>query len=154
MNILVGRFRGKQLKYHKDGEKMLDFNKFVEGHLTGIKVYQEENRAELFLQETTGRKWVLNATDVSELMILQMRMQNIIFRIVIWDLNSNEEEYKGKIFSLIHGKFETGKDHLSSPVINAKIDMIRRGEAVLLELEPVYGALVLIIAKQVLLDSE
>lgn len=128
---------------------MLDFNKFVEGHLTGIKVYQTEKRAVLFLQEPAGRSWVLTATDVSEFMILQMRMQNIIDRISFWDASSNDVDYRSKLFSLMYGKFVEEKDDLNLPLINQAIETIRRGDAVLVELEPVYGALVLILARGV-----
>ena len=133
---------------------MLDFSKFVEGHLVGVKVYQAEKRVVLSLKEATGKSWILTATDVSEFMILQMCMQNIIDRISIWDASSEEEDYRNKIFSLIHGKFEGEKDDFSSPLINQTIEAIRRGEAMLVELEPVYGALVLILAKEVFLDVE
>lgn len=132
---------------------MLDFSKFVEGHLTGLMVYQTEKRATLFLQEATGKNWVLTATDVSEFITLQMRMQNIIDRISIWDASNDEVDYRGKIFPLIHGKFVEEKDDLNSPVINQTIETIRRGDAVLVELEPVYGALVLILAREVSLDE-
>lgn len=133
---------------------MLDFSKFVEGHLIGVKVYQAEKRAALCLREATGKSWVLTATDVFEFMILQMCMQNIIDRISLWDSSSDEVDYRGKLFSLIHGKFVEEKDNLHSPLIDQKIEMIRRGDAVLVELEPVYGALVLILARKVSLVED
>ena len=131
---------------------MLDFSKFTEGHLTGLKVYQVEKRANLFLQEATGENWFLSVTEVVEFMTLQMRMQNIIDRICMWDAASDELEYQDKIFTLIHGKYVGENDDISSQVIIQTIDIIRRGEGVLIELLPVYGAHILIFAKSVSLE--
>ena len=132
---------------------MPDWNKFVEGHLIGIKVYQADKVAVLSLQEPAGKGWLLTATEVSEFMVLQMRMQNIIDRISIWNATSNDIDYRSKLYSLIHGKSVEGKDDLNSPVINKAVETIQRGDAVLIELEPVYGALVLILAKEVSLTE-
>ena len=130
---------------------MLDFSKFVEGYLIGVKVFQTEKRVAIFLQEVTGKNWMLTAKGVSEFMILQMCMQNIIDRISIWDISSDEVDYRSKIFSLIQGRFAEEKDDLNLPLINQAIDRIRRGDVILIELEPVYGALVLILASEVCL---
>jgi hypothetical protein len=133
---------------------MLDLSKFVEGHLIGVKVCQAEKRACLFLQEATGKNWILTATDVAELMILQMCMQNIIDRISIWDASSNDADYRSKLFSLFHGTFAEEKTDFNLPVINRAVETVRRGGAVLIEVEPVYGALVLILAKEIFLVEE
>lgn len=130
---------------------MLDFNKFVEGHLTGVTVSQTEKRVVLLLQDSTGKNWALTATDVSEFMILQMSMQNIIDRISVWDASSSDIEYRRKIFSLMYGKFAEEKDDLNLPLINRVIETIRCGDAILVELEPVYGALVLMLARELFL---
>lgn len=127
---------------------MPDWNKFVEGHLIGIKVYQTDKVVVLSLQEPAGKGWMLTATEVSEFMVLQMRMQNIIDRVSFWNTTSNDIDYRSKLYSLIHGKYVEGKDDLNSPVITKAVETIRRGDAVLIELEPVYGAHVLILAKE------
>lgn len=126
---------------------MHDLNKFVEGYLTGVNVFKQEKKIILSLQEATGTRWALTASDVSEFMVLQMRMQNIIDRISIWDISSNDFDYRSKLFSLINGKFAEENDDLNAPVITQFVESIRRGDAVLIELEPVYGAIVLIFTR-------
>lgn len=123
-------------------------NKFIEGYLTGIAVDQLEKKIELSLQEPTGRCWVLTATNVSEFMVLQMRMQNIIDRISIWDSSSSDTDYRDKVFCLFHGKFANEKDDFNSPLISRTIEAIKHGNEILLELDPVYGAIVLMLIKQ------
>ena len=133
---------------------MIDCGNLVEGYLTGIKVHQKEKKANLFLQETTGQNWVLTAIDVSELMVLQMCMQNIIDRISFWSSSNNDSDYRSKIFSLVCGKFAEEGDDLYLPSINKAVEMIQRGDALLIELEPVYGALVLILARDMSIAKE
>lgn len=127
---------------------MLDLSKFVEGYLTGVTVYREEKKVCLSLQEVDGKKWLLTAFDVAEFMVLQMCMQNIIDRISIWDAATDVEAYVEKLYSLFTGKLSDNND-MNMPSIEAAVQSIKSGEVFLLELEPVYGAIVLILTKNI-----
>lgn len=85
-------------------------------------------------------------------MVLQMCMQNIIDRISIWDASSNIADYGDKLYSLFTGKLPDSID-MSLPSIKSAIVSIQSGELSLVEIEPVYGAIVLILASEVSLSE-
>ena len=125
---------------------MSDFDKLVEGYLNGVSVCKEERTVKLSLREPTGKNWTLTASDVSEMMVLEMRMQNIIDRIVIRDKSSKDCNYRDDVFLLVNGRAAGVDDDLNSRSINEIIDTINSGDAVLFKLEPVYGAIVIFLA--------
>lgn len=128
---------------------MSDFDKLVEGYLEGVFVCREKRTVKLSLREPSGKSWALTASDVSEIMVLEMRMQNIIDQIVIRDKLSKDCNYRDDIFLLINGRSAGVNDDLNSQSINEIIDIITSGDAVLFKLEPVYGAIVLFLAGSV-----
>lgn len=127
---------------------MIDFSKFVEGYLISVTVYRKEKKVCFWLQEVAGDNWLLTAFEVSEIMVLQMCMQNIIDRISIWDASSNDVDYCDKLYSLFTGKLPEDND-MNLPSIKSAVQSIKSGELFLLEIEPVYGAIVLALTKDV-----
>lgn len=125
---------------------MLDLSKFVEAYLMSIEVDRIERKVKLSIREPDGTGWILAATGVSELMVLQMRMQNIIDRISVWTESAVDADCRERVFSLLSGRSATDRDDMESPLINRTVDEIQRGDSMLIELEPVYGASVLMLA--------
>ncbi|MFM0607125.1 hypothetical protein PQR05_21605 [Paraburkholderia sediminicola] len=125
---------------------MLDLSKFVEAYLMGIEVDRVERKVVLSIKEPAGKGWILVATGVSELMVLQMCMQNIIDRISVWTGSAVDADCRERVFSLLSGRYATDRDDMESPLINRTVDAIQRGDSMLIELEPVYGASVLMLA--------
>jgi hypothetical protein len=125
---------------------MIEFNKFVEGYLTSVLVYRKERKVCFSLQEVAGTNWILTASGVTELMVLQMRLQNIIDRISIWNASSDVSDYGDKLLSLFIGTLSED-NNMDMPLVKNAAQSIKSGELFLLEIEPVYGAIVLALVK-------
>jgi hypothetical protein len=119
---------------------MLDLDKFVEATLIGFELDSVMGQVVFAIREPSGKLWHLVASGVSDLNISEMRLQNIIDRISVWK-DCVDMECKEKISSLIGNMFYT---HL--PAVGRIVGAIQRGESMLIELEPVYGASVLMLA--------
>jgi hypothetical protein len=123
-------------------------NRFVETYFDGIKLNHENKEVYLFLRDHNAVRWVLMAEGVSDCMVLQMRTLNIIDRITFWDVSSNEESYIDKLFCLHKGYYPGEKDKRDFLFITGSIEKIKHDEMFLMELEPVFGANVLVLAKR------
>lgn len=127
-----------------------DLDRFIEAFFDGIKVNHEDKEVSLFLRDHDGMKWILMAEDVSDCMVFQMNILNIIDRITFWDDSSNEKYYIDQLFCLYCGYYIEEEEKVNKfPFIREYIKKIKCNEAFLIELEPVYGANVLVLAKRV-----
>ncbi len=126
---------------------MQNLEKFIECYITGIVIDRVNKFVIISIQDSKGENWTLEGVDVADFMVLQMSMVNIIDRISIWNHLSNIDEYRNKVFALLNGKIPAEAINLDSPLINQIVEKIKLEEFILIEFEPVYGALVLMLAK-------
>lgn len=89
------------------------------------------------------------ATGVDDYVVSDMRLMNIIDRVNIFDAGNIRDEatkVAQKIFFIMQGK-EPDPADLKWPPLQEKMTCIQKGTLKLLEIEPVYGAYILILSK-------
>jgi hypothetical protein len=95
------------------------------------------------------------ATGVDDFVANEMRLSNIVDRVNRFgavDLNGKTEEIARRLFLLMRGK-EPSQTDLEWPVLKDKLACIRDSSLSLLEIEPVYGATIMILATGFRLES-
>ncbi|WP_026096991.1 hypothetical protein, partial [Ideonella sp. B508-1] len=93
-------------------------------------------------------------TGVDDLVVNEMRLSNIVDRVNRFNANDIQEEgseVMSRLFFLMRGE-EPEPSDLEWPALQEKRASIRAGKLSLLEVEPVYGATILILAKDFRLE--
>lgn len=129
---------------------MDDWNSLVEASIDSIRadVLTKEVHIELTSAWEGKRKVQIVATGVVDFLVNEMRLSNIIDRVSRFDSISAkeaEDEIARRVFFLMRGQEPKSSD-LTWPELHTKVAQIREGDLVLLEVEPVYGATILILA--------
>lgn len=94
------------------------------------------------------------ARGVDDFVLSDMRMSNIIDRVTQFDGsdgNSAETVAAARLFVMMRGREPTVGD-LQWPELTEKLVQIRDGSLILIEIEPVYGASAIILAKSFQLE--
>jgi hypothetical protein len=103
--------------------------------------------------EGKGRQQIV-ATGVDDFVANEMRLSNIIDRVNRFDgddLDRKDSDTSKRLFFLMRGKNPSSSE-LEWKVLQEKISCIRDGKLSLLEIEPVYGATIVILAKNFSLE--
>lgn len=128
---------------------MDELDKFVEGRFMGIVCEESTDSVQLMLEDSSRCRYVLTAHQVDELLMLEMRNNNIIDRISVWNSESDSLEYQKKLGVLLYGDSDTvGKYPAYAARINEMSEKIKARQRVLLEVEPVFGALILMLIQR------
>jgi len=133
-----------------------DLYRFVEGYFDGIRSNFEDNSLSLFLHDNSGKKWTLVVSGGGGSVfgtITEMRDQNIIHEITLWDKSSDEEERIDRLLRAYFGFYVDKKDVQNSYAIDFYTEKIKSGEMFIIELEPVCGADVLILGEKAYLEQ-
>ncbi len=94
-----------------------------------------------------GRKRII-ASGVDDFVVNEMRISNIVDRVSRFssvDYGEKSAEIARRLFKLMRGR-EPSQTDLEWPPLMNKLACIRDGSLSLLEIEPVYGATILILA--------
>ena len=131
------------------GNLMSELGRFVEGRVVGIACDESQAIVQLMLEDASRHRHLLTAHQVDDLLVLEMRKQNIIDRICVWDANSEPAECKKKLALLLYGELDAAVKY---PEYSRRIDetaaRITSRQSILLEVEPVFGALILLLMKR------
>ena len=127
---------------------MSDYSEFVESHLTSIRCYEKEKRAEFVFALPSGGERLLAVHGVDRMLIHEMREQNIIESVEVYDSTSSEDDMRWAVemLTMPGGKVDPTS---FAPVIRSVMNRIAMGEQVLLAITPVYGAMVLALVTQI-----
>lgn len=136
---------------------MDDWKTLVESTIDAIHV--DSTSKEVFIDVTCAwegkeRKRIV-ATGVDDFVANEMRLSNIVDRVSRFgavDFNGESAEIARRLFILMRGK-EPSQTDLEWPPLKDKLACIRDGSLGLLEIEPVYGATIMILATGFRLDS-
>lgn len=136
---------------------MNKWDELVESTIESIHTDSKNKRVYIQLTcvwEGGGRRR-LSAVGVDDFFANEMRLSNVVEQVKIFDSTCNEvsdAELADRLFFLMRGKELTPPDLEWSQLLN-KMSRIRSGELVLLEVEPIYGVSVLILAEEVWIES-
>lgn len=128
----------------------MEWNLLVEAELNGVYVDCERKTLEIISTlADTGEKVCIHASDVQDCLVHEMRLSNVIDFIRTFDDKSIDDLLDGRLYFLLNGCLPEQDADLS----HAKKlkEIIISGQLVLLEIQPVYGAFILVLAKNFLL---
>jgi len=136
----------------------MNLDAFIEYEFDSVSVVatSEGDNVLIRILDHEKNRWELTASTVRYFVLNGMCLQNIIERIGIYDASNIEAEFEAvreKIFFLLQGRYPEAKDEsVLKDVIEKIFRDIRTSRCLLLEIKPVYGAYILLIAGQVSLD--
>jgi hypothetical protein len=95
------------------------------------------------------------ATGVDDFVVNEMRLSNIVDRVSRYRAsgsNGEDLEVARRLFFLMQGK-EPSESDLEWPVLREKLNRVQKGTLTLLEIEPVYGAMILVLAEDFRIEN-
>ncbi|GEM_PF-6477640 len=134
---------------------MDNWNVLTEATIDAVRV--ESTKKEIRIDVTCRwkgeeRKQIV-AQGVDDFVVNEMRLSNIIDRVTRLDAGEGqEEETARRLFFMMRGREPDASD-LEWPALIGKMGRIRTGELILMELEPVYGATVIVLAESFQLET-
>lgn len=127
---------------------MLKYAEFVESQLLFVKCLEKGKCVELTFSLPGGIERIVRAEGVSRMLIQEMREQNVVEYIDLFDSTRTSGELELAVKMLVV-PCECEDPGVFAPVIESIINQIVVGEQVLLSITPVYGASVLLLAMKI-----
>ena len=109
---------------------LTSFSDCVEANIIGIHVADDAKTISISIRRKIGRTFTLKAEGVDRFVA---------------------NEFRELLAELVSGKYQQDSDPVFDSLIDQEIAAIARGEKILVEIEPVYGVWVVILAQRVLL---
>lgn len=136
---------------------MNEWDALIEATIDAIRVdsAKKEIRVEVTCMWQGEKRTQIVATGVDDFVVNEMRLSNIIDRVTRFGTSgTTEEESKTakRLFFMMRGR-EPDSNDLKWPVLIEKLARIRDGTLGLMEIEPVYGATVIVLAQSFQLES-
>lgn len=132
---------------------MKNLSNLVEANIDSVVF--EESTKEIRLNLTSPwenkQRHQIIATAIEDFVIDQMRISNIVDRINLFsaeNFNESQSSAAELLFYLLRG-VEPEPDDLKWDVLEKKLEEIKQGKLTLLEVEPVYGARIVILAQTI-----
>lgn len=130
---------------------MMDWDSLVEARLDAIRVdnARKEIRIDLTCPWEGNKPIQIVGIGVDDFCATGMRLSNIVDRVTQYgseDVKHHSLEVARRLFVLMRGDDPTPSD-LEWPSLRERLTAIESGALVLLEMEPVYGVTVLILAE-------
>lgn len=130
-----------------------NLDQLVEAHLVSVTV-PERSLLKLRFHRPAGDTWVLTAMNVHCLLVAEMRLQNIVDRVEVYNnLLDIPDEVCYRLFALIEGRAGTKADLLEQ-AFRSRLRSLVESKVHYLELEAVYGAEVFLLAQSISLQEE
>lgn len=134
---------------------MDDWDALTEATIDAIRVEptKKEIRIDVTCRWEGERRKQIVAQGADDFVVNEMRLSNIIDRITRLEVGAGQDaETTRRLFYLMRGR-EPDVSELQWPALLEKLDRLRAGSLTLFELEPVYGATVLILAESIQLET-
>jgi len=131
----------------------LDWSGFIEGRVKGFHFSEDCKTVEITIRDRRKDEYSIILKGVKEFLGEGLRAQNIVDRINIRDSRSARTEYLDAISTLVRGKHETANDDKFATLIEDAVSLIEKSEAILFELEPVYGVYLIALAESVAVEQ-
>jgi hypothetical protein len=129
---------------------VIDFSDFVEAHVTGIVLTEDDNGVSISFRGQAKQRFTLVAKGVERFVAEKFRDKSIVDRVLLLDLMSDPNDYRTSLALLLSG---VPRDQMNEaiwlPVVEREVAAIKRGEKVFVEIEPVYGGGIVLLAKSI-----
>lgn len=135
--------------------KNMHFNwsKFIESHLTGVAIDDSQRLIRIYLRDVAHQRSIITISGVDRFVVNEMRETNIVECISCWNARSSDADYREALAFLITGKYDDDIDAAFELLIDKASESICKGEKILLEIEPIYGAQVIALAAGISIES-
>lgn len=133
----------------------MNFDFLVETIIQSVAVTQTGHGQNVLITilDHEANTWSLTAFSVSDFTLSGMRSSNIIDRINFFDAESPDlEDLQDTLLFLLGGRY-TMKEEWKTKLVAQHVQKIRNSEYVLLEIEPVAGAYIVLLAEKILLEK-
>jgi len=127
---------------------MIDFSSCVEANILGLNIDNASRALRIDLQFSSSQRHQIVVDGMDRFIANEFREQNIIDRVNLWDLKSSSIEFTEVLFELFSFNHAEANKEINE-LIQKEIIAINNGEKVLLEIEPVFGVSVIVLAKSV-----
>ncbi|RBL87444.1 hypothetical protein DDE05_03520 [Streptomyces cavourensis] len=134
---------------------MEDWDVLIEATIDVIRVepMKKEVRIEVTCRWEGERRKQIVVRGVDDFVVNEMRLSNIIDRVTRLEASASQEEKTSRrLFFMMRGR-DPDASELNWPVLSEKMARIRVGALTLMELEPTYGASVMMLAESIQLES-
>ena len=136
---------------------MNEWDALIEASIDAISVdpVKKEIRINLTCMGQEQKRKQIVATGVDDFVVYEMRLSNIVDRVTQFGTNvvaQEEPEIAKRLFFMMRGR-EPDSNDLAWPVLIEKLTRIQDGTLRLIEIEPVYGATVMVLARSFQLES-
>lgn len=134
---------------------MDDWDVLTEATIDAIRVEstKKEIRIDVTCRWEGEKRKQIVAQGVDDFVVNEMRLSNIIDRVTRLDAGDGQEtETARRLFFMMRGRKPDTSD-LEWPVLLEKLSRVRTGALILMELEPVYGATVIMLAESFQLEA-
>jgi hypothetical protein len=129
---------------------MIDFSEFVEARVIGIILTEENKSVSVFFRGQAKQQFVLTAEGVDRFVAERFREQNIVDRVHLWNSMSEPNDYRASLALLLSGvPSDQMNEQLWLPVVEREIASIERREKVFVEIEPVFGGWIVLLATSI-----
>ncbi len=133
----------------------MNFDFLVETIIQSVAVTQTGHGQNVLITilDHEANTWSLTAFSVSDFTLSGMRSSNIIDSINFFDAESPDlEDLQDTLLFLLGGRY-TMKEEWKTKLVAQHVQKIRNSEYVLLEIEPVAGAYIVLLAEKILLEK-
>lgn len=133
---------------------MVDFADCVEAHVIAISVMEQTKSVRISLRSPSSILFAIVVDGVDQLMIEEFRFRNIVDRVHVWSSANAPEQYRDCLKALVAGKSEGRVSEFWRTRVEDETRSIQSGQRILVEIEPVYGAWIMILGQKIELVAE
>jgi len=125
---------------------MRDVERFVEARFLVVDLEEAPKIVKLVFREPNGTRFFLSAFDMHRLLVSELRETNIVDHLDHWDSSADTDSYINALYEFVSGK-DGRQDENWRHVVETEAKAIRDGLRVFVSIEAVYGAQVLMLAR-------
>ena len=137
----------------------MNFDFLVETVIQSVAVTQTEHGQDVLITILDHQKntWILTACSMSEFILNWMCQSNIIYCVNFFDAESPDIEYiQDTLLYLIRGRDPKENEEIKeweTKLVAQRFQKMKESGHVLLEIEPVAGAYIVLLAEKILLEK-
>src|SRR5688572_5843748 len=123
---------------------MTNFDEWIESRVTAVTLI--EPREVVIALEHRGKRGFLRSDGLDRLIVNEFTQQNVVEQINLWASDSDAESYYSALAEIVSGVASNpGEKNDLLAAIENEVAAIRESRKVLLEIEPVYGAHIIVL---------
>lgn len=126
---------------------MIPLDSFVEARICSVSFSDTQKEVSLGLALAGGERKTLRIVGVDRFVANDLRENNIVDRILIWDRSRGQQALRAAISTLVYGSEPPSNSDPREVIVDREVAAVERGEKSLVEIEPVYGAAIVALAE-------